>query len=180
MKFHAMKSPGPRKMAAFSAILPALLAAACAPAATSPEVTGATSAPATTSPEVAGTTSAPATTATATADAPAGSLLGTWMSPSCGERKYARQIDFADGGTFSSADLVSPCPPNARCVWSGIVNRRGTYSVSGGKIALTATGGGPQGKPLPESLGLDPATGAPFETDSTGKTCAYERPAKKP
>jgi hypothetical protein len=177
-----MRAPRSKAMAAFSVIVPALLAAACSPAATSPEVGGTTTA---TSPEVGGTTTAPATTTTApattTAGSPGSSLVGTWASPSCGERTYVRQIDFADGGTFSAADLVSPCPPKVVCVWSGIVNRKGTYAVAAGKIALTVDGSaGPQGKPLPASLGLDPATGAPFETDSSGKTCLYERQAMKP
>jgi hypothetical protein len=110
-----------------------------------------------------------------------GSLAGSWTSASCGERKYVRQIELAADGTFSAADLVSPCPPGAACVWSGIVYRRGTYSVAGGTVTLTpAAAGGPQGKPFPATLGLDPATGAPFEADGNGATCPYERRPAQP
>lgn len=142
---------------------------ACSPSATSPDAGPSTP-----------TTATGATTGTPAQGpgkgAPDGSLVGTWVSPSCGERTYARELDLAADGTFRAADLVSPCPPKVVCVWSGIVHRKGTYTVAGGKITLTPSDqGGPQGQPFPETLGIDPATGAPFEPDNGGPACTYAR-----
>lgn len=107
---------------------------------------------------------------------PDGSLVGKWMSASCGERTYARLLDLAADGTFDCADMVSPCPPEVICVWSGIVHRRGTYTVADGRITLMVSNdGGLPGRPLPASLGVDPVSGAPFEIDSGDKACAYVR-----
>ena len=158
------------------------LASACSPATTPPEgpeagvSTTTTTAPATTAPATATTTDQPTG-----ATKPEPSVVGTWASPSCGERTYPRHIVFAPDGTFQSEDLVSPCPPKVACVWSGIVHRKGTYTVSGGKIALTPSGNpGPQGRPLPDTLGIDPATGAPFEPADGSPACTYTRLEKKP
>lgn len=159
------------------------LAAACSPATTPPEgPEGGVSTTTTTAPATATT----GTTATAT-DQPTGatkpepSVVGAWASPSCGERTYPRHIVFAPDATFQSEDLVSPCPPKVVCVWSGIVHRKGTYTVSGGNITLTLTGNpAPQGKPLPDTLGIDPATGAPFEPANGSPACTYTRLEKKP
>lgn len=150
------------------ALVPALLGAGCAP---SPDPNA---------PDYGSTTTAPttgtATEPTGTDASPAVSVVGTWASASCGDRTYPRHIDFAAGGTFSATDLVSPCPPQVVCVWSGIVHRTGRYSVDGDAITLTVSGpGGAPGKPFPASLGLDPRTGAPIETDSAGNVCPYER-----
>jgi hypothetical protein len=72
-------------------------------------------------------------------------------------------------------DLVSPCPPNVACVWSGIVNRRGTYARAGDAITLTVSGTPPpQGQPLPPTLVIDAATRAPAE-DAGGTRCVYQR-----
>lgn len=156
-----------------------LCAPACSPTATAPEggVSTTTAAPTTPStPTTSATTSSQG--GTAKPDAP---LTGTWKSPSCGDRKYPREIQFAADGTFDSADLVSPCPPNVACVWSGIVHHKGTFTVAGGKITLTVSEpGGAQGKPLPATLGLDPATGAPFEQADGTPACPYTRLEKKP
>jgi hypothetical protein len=102
-----------------------------------------------------------------------GSLVGSWTSASCGERAYPRQITFAEGGTFQAADLVSPCPPKVVCVWSGIINYKGRFAVSGSSVTLTVQdgGAGPGGRPFPTSLGLS-ANGAPLET-ADGKSCTY-------
>lgn len=84
------------------------------------------------------------------------SLLGTWLSPSCGERAYARSLTFDADGRFTAEDRVSPCPPGARCVWSGIVLRSGTFSVEGETVRLHAeepARKGP-GMPLPDELTL--------------------------
>lgn len=110
-------------------------------------------------------------------------VSGAWVSPSCGARTYTRRIDLAIDETFQSTDLVSPCPPNVVCVWSGVVNRKGTFVVGKGTIELTVKddgGGAGMGQPLPRSLGLDPNTHTPFETDSNGKACPYTLAPDKP
>lgn len=108
-------------------------------------------------------------------DASAAGVAGRWSSPSCGERTYERRIVLAEDGSFTAEDRVAPCPPNVRCIWSGIVVRRGRYSVAGGAIQLAAegTGAGP-GQPLPGSLVID-ATGVPVEVLADGRRCPYVR-----
>ncbi len=79
---------------------------------------------------------------------------GTWTGTACGERKYERVIVIS-GATFSAQDLVSPCPPSARCVWSGIVERKGKVERNGSTLTL-----------VPHALeGKTP--GAPFATALT-------------
>ena len=102
-------------------------------------------------------------------------LVGTWKSASCGDRGYERTITFGVDGTFQAADRVSPCPPKVQCVWSGIVNRNGSYARSGNTVTLRVEGTpGKQGKPVPETLTLDPTTSAPAEQGSGG-LCVYTR-----
>lgn len=162
-------------------VLPAVLSsllvalAACMPPPPSPgpepEPPPAPTGPATPAP----TETAPPT-ATATTPAPTVDITGTWKSPACGTRKYERQITFAADGTFSATDLVSPCPPNVRCIWSGIVNRSGKYTSAGDTITFTSVE--PQntrGAPFPASLTIDPATHAPVERADDGSSCVYQR-----
>ena len=114
-------------------------------------------------------TVAPENTHQASASSP---LVGSWSSPSCGDRKYVRTLRFADKGAFSAQDLVSPCPPNAKCVWSGIVDRKGTYVVSGNQVKLAVDG--PAKGPavlFPETLELAPG---PTEKQG-GASCSYAR-----
>jgi len=165
-----MIHPTSPRWPALTALVAALVVQACSP------VSG---------PPNAGTSSTePATTTTATAAPatnPEGTHVGSWLSPSCGERTYGRQLHLAADGTFQAQDLVSPCPPKVACVWSGIIHRQGTYTLADGKIVLTEKGeAGPQGKPLPATLGVDSSTHAPFETDSAGKVCPYAYRAKSP
>lgn len=114
---------------------------------------------------------------TPTQQPPAGdaSLAGTWSSASCGDRKYERILTIGADGTFSSKDMVSPCPPDAKCIWSGIVDRKGRYTRSGDSLTLTVEGpAGDKGKPLPPTLTIDKATGAPAE-QAGGATCVYTK-----
>ncbi|WP_437672032.1 hypothetical protein [Sorangium sp. So ce131] len=101
--------------------------------------------------------------------------IGEWISRSCGTRKYARTLRFDADGSFLGQDLVSPCPPDVVCIWSGIVSTRGTYSVDDDTILLSILhhGGGPAA-PFPTELGIDAATSAPVEEDAEGNTCVYE------
>lgn len=104
---------------------------------------------------------------------PITSIAGRWSSPSCGKRGYERLVTFSPTGTFTSEDRVSPCPPNARCIWAGIVFHKGRYTTAGGAITLTLEGPqASQGQPLPAGMTLDPS-GAPVETGSDGSACVY-------
>lgn len=104
----------------------------------------------------------------------AADLAGTWSSPSCGARTFERVLELRGDGTFTAHDRVSPCPPGARCVWSGIVTREGTWSVAGDRLALAVTkeGTGPKTVVLPTSLAIDGR--APVE-EADGTRCVYTR-----
>jgi len=103
------------------------------------------------------------------------SVVGAWSSPSCGERRYERRIQFTERGSFMAEDRVSPCPPNVVCIWSGIVFTTGTYTVEAGNLYLhpTQAGHGAGAHALPEMMFVDPATGAPMEVMSDGSRCVY-------
>jgi len=80
---------------------------------------------------------------------PPSSIVGTWSSASCGERSYAREMVFVEGGSYVRLDLVSPCPPNTLCVWSGIVHFTGGWRQEGERVRLVEEvqvgSGGPAG-----------------------------------
>lgn len=122
------------------------------------------------------TVPAPTAAASETPPAPAADgWIGSWASATCGSREYRREVTFAADGTVSGRDLVSPCPKGATCVWSGIVDWKGTYTAADGKLALAVKiGGGPQGKlTLPSELSWDPEAKAVVEA-SDGSRCVYE------
>lgn len=98
---------------------------------------------------------------------------GTYASPHCGGRGYAREVTF-DARGFTAVDLVSPCPAGTNCIWSGIVERTGTYVVSGTKVDLTITseGRGPGVVDFPKSFVL--ADKAIVETSDAG-SCVYSK-----
>jgi hypothetical protein len=102
-------------------------------------------------------------------------LSGPWVSPSCGARDYERWITF-DFPAFESHDRISPCPPKAACVWSGVVIRKGTAEIQGEVIHLTfADPASTPGVALPTSLTIDASR--PVETSTSGATCPYHRRA---
>ncbi len=127
-------------------------------------------APATTPPAPA--TSTPTAAPESSHQASVSPVVGGWSSPSCGDRKYTRTIRFDDKGGFAAQDLVSPCPPDAKCIWSGIVDRKGSYVAAGKQLKLTITNApkGP-GAAFPETLELSPG---PTEKQG-GVTCVYAR-----
>lgn len=53
-------------------------------------------------------------------------VAGTWSSATCGDRGWERVVVIEAGGTFHAQDRIAPCPPGAKCVWSGIVHIQGT------------------------------------------------------
>jgi hypothetical protein len=105
----------------------------------------------------------------------ASKIVGSWSSASCGERKYARSITLSDGGSFEAEDRVSPCPPKVTCIWSGIVNRHGTYAVQGSQLTLTTAedkAGAGKAMPFPTSLAIE---GGALVEDAGGAKCSYSR-----
>lgn len=104
-------------------------------------------------------------------------LEGGWVSTSCGARKYTRNLLFDGKGHFKATDLVSPCPPNAKCIWSGIVERSGTYVAEPTRVTLTvdpSQAPAKAGAELPTTLALSPG---PTEQLPDGTSCKYERAA---
>ena len=131
---------------------------------------------ATTTPVV--TTSAP-TVATRAPSAPGGAppgLIGTWVSSACDTRTYRREIRFARDGKVDTKDLISPCAPRVQCIWSGIVDHHGTYTVDAGAITmdLELPADGPGAGPFPTSLEIEKSTSAPVET-TAGARCVYTK-----
>ncbi len=72
-------------------------------------------------------------------DASGPPVVGDWHTIDCGV-EYPVELSLADDGSFELKDLVSPCPPNARCMWSGVVLRSGTWSAQGPTVTLTVEG----------------------------------------
>lgn len=99
-------------------------------------------------------TSEPSAAPTATPTNDATALVGHWESASCGERTYEREISLAQDGSFTAADLVSPCPPDKKCVWSGIVQRSGKWEMKESTLILTVEKGadGKAGQPFPAQI----------------------------
>jgi hypothetical protein len=100
-------------------------------------------------------------------------LPSTWASPACEGRDYERQISF-DADRFAAVDLVAPCPPGTQCVWSGIIDRKGSWSLDRKQLRLlpdTDASQSPQASkfPLPQHLWLG-AEGTLTEDDGA---CPY-------
>lgn len=155
------------------------------PTATTPPPTPSTT-PTTTAPSATTTpTVAPTTTPTATpATGQELQWVGAWRSASCGDRKYARQLSLNADKTFRAEDLVSPCPPKATCVWSGIVFWSGKWASNDKGILLTKTQGGQgPGSSVPADqlqLVWDKAASAPAEQSASGTACPYARAKEEP
>lgn len=111
-------------------------------------------------------------------EAGAVAIEGRWMSPSCGERAYARLIVFEAGGRFTAEDRIAPCPQGAQCVWAGIVYRAGAYSIDdeGVYLELENVTGPSLGAAFPERLKLDPGPVEIARLDGGEPVlCAYEK-----
>lgn len=104
---------------------------------------------------------------------PTGSLTGDWSSPSCGERTYPRELKLSEDGTWTARDLVSPCPPDVQCVWSGIVESHGTWTADGDAVTLTEETTDERARPRPTRL--EPAEGGAMSVEPDG-SCLYTRP----
>jgi hypothetical protein len=86
-------------------------------------------------------TAVPAPSAGIATAGPGASVVGSWRSPSCGTRSYPRELEFFPDGRFTARDLVSPCPAGVSCVWSGVVDRGGRFSVDGARLELVVEQG---------------------------------------
>ncbi len=126
-----------------------------------------------------GTGTPPATTGDPSGNT-AGKWAGSYKSASCGDRKYERLLSLRDNGSFNGEDRVSPCPPGAQCIWSGIVMWQGRFEVTDTAVVLTRSdqpGGGPAGAAKidnPLKLEIDKAAAQLVETRG-GERCAYTR-----
>jgi len=83
--------------------------------------------------------------------------VGDWVAQPCGERDYVRHLRFGGGGerqTYEGRDLVSPCPPDAQCAWSGIVAFNGRWWGSEDGVGLDELKAAPpdMGQPRPKAL----------------------------
>jgi hypothetical protein len=116
----------------------------------------------------------PEPTTSAAPTASPSSPVGAWSSPSCGDRKYARELSIAEGGTFTARDLVSPCPPGAACVWSGIVERSGKWVADGSRLTFTVESGADAKPGVPFVTELE--IGAEVLVESvSGQRCEYRK-----
>ncbi len=135
-------------------------------------------------------TGAPTETGSPTAPPPASSPppvkgargpgAGAYASAPCPGRTYERVVNLGQDGAVEIADRVAPCPPKAKCVWSGIVVRSGTYSVEGpsalGKpfrvVLNIQAASNPKANALPSHLLWWESRGALTEPD---ESCSYTR-----
>ena len=111
---------------------------------------------------------------------PPGPGVGTYVGAACNGRSYERVVTLGSEGAIEVVDRVSPCPPGAQCVWSGIVVRSGKYSVRGptelGKpfrVVLSLVGAqDPKASVLPTHLLWWESRGSLTEPD---ESCRYVR-----
>ncbi len=87
-------------------------------------------------------------------------LPSSWTSAACEGRAYERQITFTED-RYQAKDLVSPCPPGVVCVWSGIIDRTGSWTLDRKQLRLTPDVDAPtvaqaSNHPLPAHLWLGP------------------------
>jgi hypothetical protein len=80
---------------------------------------------------------------------------GWFRDAACGDRAFPREIGL-QGGTYVGRDLVSPCPMGATCMWSGIVEFKGTLTRDGDSLVLEETSAAPQVGPSPRPKRLTP------------------------
>ncbi|MFN7146949.1 MAG: hypothetical protein ACK4YP_24455 [Myxococcota bacterium] len=97
-------------------------------------------------------------------------FVGEWTSKGCDARGYARNLGIFENGEYAGVDLVSPCPTNARCMWSGIVGYAGIWKQEGSKLLLREIGAPTApGSPHPTEIVAD------FDGRLVENGCIYER-----
>lgn len=107
------------------------------------------------------------------------SVVGNWSGKNP-DAQWEVQFNFSDDGSFSKQDLVAPCPPNAVCVWSGIIFNTGSYKYDSLADQITLsfdTKNDFGGKvTLPKSLSVYTFMSTTLvETLPSGNTITYEQ-----
>ncbi|MDP2315547.1 MAG: hypothetical protein Q8P41_21795 [Pseudomonadota bacterium] len=103
-------------------------------------------------------------------EVPGVAFTGDWTSTGCAGRSFARNLRFENDNSYAGIDLVSPCPLNTQCVWSGIVGYAGIWKQEGNKLLL-------------REIGAPTAPGSPHPTEVTSTVdgtlmengCTYTR-----
>lgn len=67
-------------------------------------------------------------------------LAGVWVGPPCGRRNYERILELRDDGRVRLEERISPCPPGAVCVWSGVEVIDGRWRRQDATLILTLDG----------------------------------------
>ncbi|TNF27245.1 MAG: hypothetical protein EP329_19760 [Deltaproteobacteria bacterium] len=75
---------------------------------------------------------APGGCVVAALEAPA-AAVGDWVTTD----RWEIQLQLLADGTVYQHDRISPCPPNARCIWSGVATNAGRWALDGDTITLT-------------------------------------------
>ena len=102
-------------------------------------------------------------------------VVATWTGEACGDRSYPRELTFTPDFRYQGRDLVSPCPPEATCVWSGVVSFSGTWASDGPFVQLTEeTSDGDQGAARPTTL-RRAQSGHLTEEQGEGVVCGYAK-----
>ena len=70
---------------------------------------------------------------------PINAPVGGWSSTGCGERTHERRIELRAEGAFSGQERISPCPPGASCMWSGVHSFTGQWTLTEQTVALTVS-----------------------------------------
>lgn len=95
----------------------------------------------------------PPTVPTLLGDVPGVMFVGDWTSPGCEGRAYPRNLHFRNDNSYAGIDLVSPCPPDTQCVWSGMVGYAGIWKQEGNKLLLREIGAPTEpGSPHPTEI----------------------------
>jgi hypothetical protein len=98
---------------------------------------------------------------------------GTWTSASCGDREYERAVVLAAEQRATVEERISPCPPDAQCMWSGVVVFEGSWKADGDTLTLAL------GEPLGAPQGGETPTPPTSLTHRDGALhadgCAYTR-----
>ncbi len=75
---------------------------------------------------------------------------GDWTSPSCGGRKFPRNIRFEEDHTWNVVELLDPCKPGTKCENDGLTHYGGTWRHDGGTVFLSSMNG--EGSSRPQSF----------------------------
>ena len=97
-------------------------------------------------------------------------VAGRYVGEPCGARTYVRNLELRADGTYEIEDRIAPCPPDAVCMWSGIVTFAGTWAETEPGVALTES-------PGPERPGSQPRASAYTRSAAglEGSGCVFSR-----